>query len=61
MSEATTRRERFARCSATEQELVELREQVASIVPPEGVTGEFEGALKKVKIENGIITELELE
>ena len=27
----------------------------------EGVTGEFEGTFKKVKIENGIITEFELE
>ena len=27
----------------------------------EGVTGEFEGTFKKVKIKNGIITEFELE
>lgn len=26
-----------------------------------GITGEYEGAFKKVKIENGIITEFELE
>lgn len=61
MSEATTRRERFARCSATEQDVVVLRELVNSVVPPEGVTGEFEGALKKIKIVNGIITEFEVE
>jgi hypothetical protein len=27
----------------------------------EGITGEYEGTFKKVKIKNGIITELELE
>ena len=61
MSGATTRRERFVRCSAAEQGLIELRELVAAVVPPEGVTGEFEGTFKKVKIENGIIIEIELE
>lgn len=31
------------------------------VVPVVTVTGEFEGALKKIKVENGLITELEVE
>lgn len=60
MMSEQSRRDHFARCVAMEQELVVLRELVAAVVP-EGITGEFEGTFKKVKIENGIIVELELE
>ena len=30
-------------------------------VPIGGLTGEYEGSIKKIKIENGLVTEIELE
>lgn len=30
-------------------------------IEPGGLTGEFEGTFKKIKIENGIVTEFEIE
>lgn len=56
-----TNREHFEQTNANVDELAELRALVEAIVPPEGITGEFEGTFKKIKIVNGIITEFEVE
>ena len=56
-----TNREHFGQTEANVAELAELRALVEAVVPPGGITGEFEGRLKKIKIVNGIITEFELE
>ena len=57
----STNREHFAVSAAEALELIALRKLIEATVLPEGLTGEFEGTFKKIKIENGIITELELE
>ncbi len=56
-----TNREHFEQTDANVGELGELRALVEALVLPGGLTGEFEGRLKKIKIVNGIITEIELE
>ena len=57
----TTNREHFVKSDAEALELIELRELIEAIVPPEGVTGEFEGTFKKITVVNGIVTEIELD
>lgn len=56
----STNREHFEQTDTNVAELIELRALVEAVLP-EGLTGEFEGTLKKIKIVNGIITEIELE
>jgi hypothetical protein len=57
----TTNREHFQQTDTNVTELEELRALVEAVVPPEGITGEFEGTFKKIKIVDGIITEFEVE
>jgi hypothetical protein len=56
-----TNREHFEQTQENVDELDRLRHLIESLHPPEGITGEFEGTFKKIKIVNGVITEFELE